>query len=67
MTLTLADDSSESIFENGKLKAGIYKIQNLYTECYLDIHEHSRETCCTPTLQERRGLVRRYLPPVARV
>jgi len=54
------------IFENGKLKAGIYKIQNLYTQGYVDIHEHSREVCCRPVqeLQEGRGMVRRRPLPV---
>jgi len=49
-----------SIFENGRLKPGIYKIQNLYSKTYLDIHEHSRETCCRPArdLEEGGGLVR---------
>jgi len=57
------------IFENGKLKAGIYKIQNLYTQGYVDVHEHSREMCCRPVqeLQEGRGIVRRYPLPVVRV
>jgi len=47
-----------SIFENGKLRPGIYKIQNLHSQTYLDIHEHSRETCCRPAqnLEEGRGL-----------
>ena len=54
------------IFENGRLKAGTYKIQNLYTGGYVDIHEHSREMCCRPAqeLQEGRGTVRRYPLPV---
>ena len=53
-------NDSFSIFENGRLKPGIYKIQNLYTQTYLDIHEHSREMCCRPArdLEEGRGLVR---------
>ena len=49
-----------SIFDDGKLKPGTYKIQNLYSQTYLDIHEHSRETCCRPVgdLENGRGLVR---------
>ena len=49
-----------SILQNGKLKAGIYKIQNLRTETYLDIEVHLREVCCRPVkdLGEGRGLVR---------
>src|SRR6266478_3214681 len=46
MPLNSATDDSSSIFRNGKLKPGVYKIQNLYSQAYLDIHEHSRETCC---------------------
>lgn len=55
---------SPSIFEDGKLKPGIYKIQNLFSETYLDIHQHSKQVCCRPAkdLQEGRGLVRIYPP-----
>jgi len=57
MLLTSTGNSS-SIFENEKLKVGTYKIQNLYTQGYVDIHEHSREMCCRPPqeLQEGRGI-----------
>ena len=59
MTLDSPSDPL-SIFDNGKLKPGIYKIQNLYTQTYLDIHEHSRQMCCrtVQNLEEGRGLVR---------
>ena len=58
MTFNSPSDSS-SIFEGGRLKPGIYKIQNLYSQTYLDIHEHSRETCCRPAHNlEGKGLVR---------
>lgn len=58
MTLT-STGSILSIFKDGKLKAGVYKIQNLYTEGYVDIHEYSRELCCRPAqdLREGRGIV----------
>ena len=61
MTLNSPTDSS-SIFEDGKLKPGIYKIQNLYSRTYLDIHEHSRQMCCRPAqdLEEGNGLVRLF-------
>ena len=57
------------IFEGGKLKPGIYKIQNLYSRGFVDIYEHSREMCCRPArdLEEGRGLVRPYLLPAARI
>ena len=57
------------IFEDGKLKPGIYKIQNLRSETYLDVHHHSKEVCCRPArdLEDGRGLVRPYLPFVIRV
>jgi len=50
------------IFEDGELKPGIYKIQNIYSETFLDIHVHSREVCCRPLqdLGEERGLVSQY-------
>ena len=59
-----------SIFEDGKLKPGTYKIQNLHNDAYLDIHEHSaREVHLRPTqdLGEGKGLVRQYRLPVARI
>jgi hypothetical protein len=58
-----------TIFEDGKLKSGIYKIQNIHTETYLDIELHSRNVCCRPTenLGEGRGLVRWHLTSVIHV
>ena len=60
---------SLSIFEGGKLKSGIYKIQNLQSGTFLDIHEHSREVCCRPiaNLGQGKGLVRPYLSPTIHV
>ena len=59
MTPNSTNDSL-SIFQDGKLKPGIYRIQNLYTQTFMDIHEHSRDVCCRPAtlLGEGRGLVR---------
>ena len=59
MTMNSTTSDSLSIFEDGKLNPGIYKIQNLYGQTYMDIHEHSREVCCRPAtvLAEGRGLV----------
>lgn len=47
-------------FRDGRLQPGIYKLQNIYTETYLDIEVHSREVVCRPIkdLGEGRGLVR---------
>ena len=61
--------NSLRVFEDGKLKPGIYKIRNLRSETYLDIHQHSKEVCCRPTrdLEDERGLVRPYLPFAVRV
>jgi len=60
MTLHSTSDSS-SIFKDGKLKPGIYKIQNIYSETYLDVKVSTREMCCRPVqdLAEGRGLVSR--------
>ena len=60
MTLNSTNDCS-SILEGGELKPGTYKIQNIYSETFLDIHVHSREVCCRPAkdLGEGRGLVSR--------
>ena len=62
-------DNALSIFKDGKLKPGVYKIQNLYGQTYLDIHEHSKEVCCRPAtaLGEGRGFVRLPRQPVAHV
>ena len=61
MTLNSTSDSS-SILKDGKLKPGIYKIQSIKTETYLDIEVDTREVCCRPAkdLREGRGLVSRY-------
>jgi hypothetical protein len=63
MTFRSISDPS-SIFEDGRLKGGIYKIQNIQTENFLDIEVHTRKICCRPArdLGEGRGFVRRYLP-----
>ncbi|KAF9781833.1 hypothetical protein BJ322DRAFT_1078655 [Thelephora terrestris] len=52
--------SLSSNFQDGDLRPGVYRIQNLYSETYLDIHEHSKELCCRPfrDLEPTRGLVR---------
>lgn len=62
MTFKSTTDSS-SIFEDGNLRPGIYEIQNLSSETYLDIHRHSMEVL-SPRQRSRdgRGLVRLHLP-----
>ena len=47
------------IFEGGKLKPGIYRIQNIVSQTYVDIREHTKELCCRPStlLEVRKGLV----------
>ena len=69
MTPNPRPDGSPSILRDGRLKPGIYKIQNLYTRTYLDIHEHSREVCCRPAaaLEEGAGLVRPLKQPTIHV
>ena len=51
-----------SIFQDGKLKPGIYKIRNVFTGTYIDIEEHSRGMCCRPArdIEEGNGLVRSF-------
>ena len=57
MVLTSTDDSV-SILKDGKLKPGVYKIQNIVGQTYVDIREHARELCCRPaTVLEGKGLV----------
>jgi hypothetical protein len=59
MAAATANDAS-SIFEGKKLKPGIYEIQNLYAQTYVDVDEHSRKVCCRPAtaLGKGRGRVR---------
>ena len=63
MTQNSTTDSPR-IFENGRLKPGVYKIQNLFAETYLDVLQHSKQVCCRPTrdVEDGKGLVRPYLP-----
>ena len=57
MTLTSTNDYA-SIFKDGKLKPGVYKIQNIVSQTYVDIREHTRELCCRPAaVLEGNGLV----------
>ena len=62
MTMNSTSGSS-STSKDGKLKSGIYKIQNIQSETYLDIEVPSREACCRPAtdLGEGRGIVSRHL------
>ena len=48
-----------SLFQDGKLKPGIYKIKNVLTQTFVDIEEHSRRVCSRPSkdLEEGNGLV----------
>lgn len=41
-------DDPMSIFVDGRLKPGRYKVQNLASQTYLEILEHSKELCCRP-------------------
>ena len=61
-TMILPSQSdSGSIFADGKLKAGIYKIQNIAGHTFLDIRENSLELCCRPVAAlEGKGFVSLY-------
>ena len=37
-----------SMFVNGKLRPGVYKVQNLTGQTYLEILEDTKEVCCRP-------------------
>jgi len=37
-----------SIFSGGKLKPGIYKIQNIVGQTYVDMRGNAKELCCRP-------------------
>ena len=68
MTLNSPSDPS-SIFRDEKLKPGVYKIQNIGSETYVDIKLGTKEVCCrlAKDLGEGRGLVRWYFPSFVRV
>ena len=59
MPFNPADDPAP-IFQDGRLRPGVYKIQNLKSETYLDVIQHSKELCCRPArdLEDGKGLVR---------
>ena len=45
------------IFEGGKLKPGVYRIQNIVDLTYVDVREHTKVLCCRPTtFLEGKGL-----------
>jgi hypothetical protein len=69
MTLLSSTNDSSSIFKDGKLEPGFYKIQNIYAETYLDIELHSKNMCCRPAkdLEGGRGLVCRHLSSVVHI
>ena len=60
---------TSSIFKDGKLKPGIYKIQNIHTEAFLDIEVSTRDVCCrsAAALGEGRGLVCPFQQPLVDV
>ena len=66
LTMTM---TSLSIFENERLKPGIYKLQNIHNDAYLDIDVGTRQMRCRPArdLGEGRGLVRRHSLSVVRI
>ena len=60
--MIIASNDSASIFADGKLKPGIYKIQNVKGHTCLDIRE-TGELCCRPaTVLGTKGLVRWFSP-----
>ena len=63
MTMSSTGNST-SILKDGKLKPGIYKIQNLYHQNYLDVQEHSKQLWCRPAkdLEDGKGLVSLHPP-----
>lgn len=55
-----------SIFVDGKLKSGVYKVQNLASQTYLEVLDHSKELCCriAAVLTPKDALVIRNAPPI---
>ena len=49
---------SVSIFKDGKLEPGVFKIQNIASQTYLDVRDHTKEVCCRPAeYLDGKGLV----------
>lgn len=46
--LVYTPDDPMSIFAGGKLKPGKYKVQNLASQTFLEVLDHSRNLCCRP-------------------
>ena len=69
MSHILTPTMATSIFKDGKVKPGIYKIQNQHSGTYLDVHQDSKIVCCRPAqdLKDGWGLVRLYTPSTVRV
>ena len=66
MIIHSANDAA-SVFADGKVKPGIYRIQNIAGHTYLDIRDEKQELCCRPiTVLEGKGLVspRLQLSPI---
>ena len=61
--------NSSSIFEGEQLKPGVYKIQNVHTQIFLDVEVPTRDVCCRPagSLGDGQGIVRRYPTSVIRI
>ena len=53
-----------SILDGGRIKPGIYKIQNIQSQTYLEIRESAKELCCRPAaaLEDGKGLVSSHPP-----
>jgi hypothetical protein len=47
--------SSPSIFENGKIRPGVYKIRNIVSRTFVDTKDHVRELCGRPPTALERG------------
>jgi len=62
-------NTGPSIFQGGKLKPGIYKIQNLASGTYVDTKDDVRELCGRPTtaLEDGRGQVKTATRPTTGV
>lgn len=56
----MAYNTGSSIFQDGKLKPGIYKIRNLAGGTYVDIKDNVRELCgrSLAALEDGRGQVK---------
>lgn len=47
--------SGSSIYQDGKIKPGVYKIRNIVSKTYVNIKDDARELCGRPSRASEKG------------